>query len=88
MVRIVSQPRDSGSFVMKSTVMVAKGVVSSFGPMGVIGGTLQCVMVLLKGGFPMSFGGNEGPTSYGEVVSIGGLGPGMNGKLSAMIVDI
>ena len=45
MVRIVSQLRDSGSFVIKSTVMVAKGVVSSPGPIGAIGGMLQCVMV-------------------------------------------
>jgi hypothetical protein len=49
---------------------------------------LQYVMVLLKGGVPMSFGGSEEPTSYGEVVSIGGLGLGVNGKLSAVIADI
>jgi hypothetical protein len=54
----------------------------------IIGKPESYVMVLLKGGVPMSFGGSEEPAAYGEVVSIGGLGPGVNGKLSAAIADI
>jgi hypothetical protein len=41
------------------------------------------VMVILKGGVPMSFGGSEEPTAYGELVSIGGLTPDKNKQLSA-----
>lgn len=48
----------------------------------------EYVMILLKGGVPMSFGGSEEPAAYGELVSIGGLGQGVNGKLSAAIADI
>nr|ABR17531.1 unknown [Picea sitchensis] len=54
----------------------------------IIGKPESYVMVLLKGGVPMLFGGSEEPAAYGEVVSIGGLGPGVNGKLSAAIADI
>lgn len=54
----------------------------------IIGKPESYVMVLLKGGVPMSFGGSEESAAYGEVVSIGGLGPGVNGKLSAAIADI
>ena len=46
------------------------------------------VMVVLKGSVPMSFGGTEQPTAYGELVSIGGLNPDVNKKLSAAIASI
>ena len=36
----------------------------------------------------MCFAGTEEPTAYGEVVSIGGLGPDPNKKLSAAISEI
>ncbi|KAG6533977.1 macrophage migration inhibitory factor homolog [Zingiber officinale] len=46
------------------------------------------VMVVLKGSVPISFGGNEQPAAYGELVSIGGLNPDTNKKLSAAIAEI
>lgn len=36
----------------------------------------------------MSFAGSEEPAAYGEVISIGGLGPGVNGKLSSALAEI
>uniref|UniRef100_A0A0C9QMA2 L-dopachrome isomerase n=1 Tax=Wollemia nobilis TaxID=56998 RepID=A0A0C9QMA2_9CONI len=54
----------------------------------VIGKPESYVMVLLKGAVPMSFGGSEEPAAYGELVSIGGLGPSVNGKLSAAVAEI
>ena len=48
----------------------------------------QYVMVVLKGSVPMAFGGTQEPTAYGELVSIGGLNPGVNKKLSAGIASI
>ena len=45
-------------------------------------------MVVLKGSIPISFGGSEQPAAYGELVSIGGLNPDMNKKLSAAIANI
>lgn len=45
-------------------------------------------MVVLKGSVPMSFGGSEQPAAYGELVSIGGLNPDVNKKLSAAVSDI
>jgi len=45
-------------------------------------------MVVLKGSVPMAFGGTEEPAAYGEVVSIGGLNPDTNKKLSAAIASI
>lgn len=42
-------------------------------------------MVVLKGSVPMSFGGTEQPAAYGELVSIGGLSPDVNKKLSGSI---
>lgn len=50
--------------------------------------TLQYVMVVLKGSVPMAFGGTEEPAAYGELVSIGGLNPDTNKKLSAAIASI
>lgn len=48
----------------------------------------QYVMILLNGGVPIAFGGTEEPAAYGELVSIGGLGPTVNGKLSSTIAEI
>jgi hypothetical protein len=45
-------------------------------------------MVVLKGSVPMAFGGTQEPTAYGELVSIGGLNPDVNKKLSAGIASI
>ncbi|KAL6196821.1 hypothetical protein ACLB2K_032434 [Fragaria x ananassa] len=47
-----------------------------------------CVMIVLKGSVPISFGGTEQPDAYGELVSIGGLSPDVNKKLSAAISSI
>ncbi|KAL5669468.1 hypothetical protein ACJX0J_021689, partial [Zea mays] len=46
------------------------------------------VMVVLKGSVPMAFGGTQEPAAYGELVSIGGLNPDVNKKLSAGIASI
>ncbi|XVE99289.1 hypothetical protein REPUB_Repub03eG0185700 [Reevesia pubescens] len=46
------------------------------------------VMIVLKGSVPMSFGGTEQPAMYGELVSISGLNPDTNKKLSATITAI
>jgi hypothetical protein len=48
----------------------------------------QYVMILLNGGVPIAFAGTEEPAAYGELVSIGGLGPDVNGKLSSTIAEI
>jgi hypothetical protein len=48
----------------------------------------QYVMVVLKGSVPMAFGGTQEPAAYGELVSIGGLNPNVNKKLSAGIASI
>ncbi|CAN0879641.1 Macrophage migration inhibitory factor homolog [Linum grandiflorum] len=49
---------------------------------------LQYVMIVLKGSIPIAFGGTEQPAAYGELVSIGGLNPDTNKKLSAAIAAI
>jgi hypothetical protein len=49
---------------------------------------LQYVMILLNGGVPIEFAGTEEPAAYGELVSIGGIGPTVNGKLSSTIAEI
>ncbi|KAH0649928.1 hypothetical protein KY284_029840 [Solanum tuberosum] len=46
------------------------------------------VMILLNGGVPIAFAGTEAPAAYGELISIGGLGPSVNGKLSSTIAEI
>ncbi|XP_024392322.1 uncharacterized protein [Physcomitrium patens] len=46
------------------------------------------VLISLRGGIPMSFGGTEEPAAYGELISIGGVGPDTNKRLSAAISDI
>ncbi|KAE8686921.1 macrophage migration inhibitory factor-like protein isoform X2 [Hibiscus syriacus] len=53
-----------------------------------IGKSEAYVMIVLKGSVPMSFGGSEQPAAYGELVSIGGLNPDVNKKLSAAIAAI
>lgn len=49
---------------------------------------MQYVMIVLKGSVPIAFGGTEQPAAYGELVSIGGLNPDVNKKLSAAIAAI
>ncbi|MED6207571.1 hypothetical protein PIB30_036898 [Stylosanthes scabra] len=49
---------------------------------------LQYVMILLNGSVPIAFAGTEEPAAYGELISIGGLDPSVNGKLSSTIADI
>ncbi|KAK4257740.1 hypothetical protein QN277_007292 [Acacia crassicarpa] len=48
----------------------------------------QYVMILLNGQVPIAFGGTEEPVAYGELISIGGLGPSVNGNLSSTIAEI
>jgi len=45
-------------------------------------------MVSINGSVPMSFAASEEPAAYGELVSIGGIGPGVNGKLSAAVAEV
>lgn len=45
-------------------------------------------MIVVKGSVPIAFGGTEQPAAYGELVSIGGLTPDVNKKLSAAIAEI
>uniref|UniRef100_A0A8R7UI75 Macrophage migration inhibitory factor-like protein n=1 Tax=Triticum urartu TaxID=4572 RepID=A0A8R7UI75_TRIUA len=54
----------------------------------IIGKPENYVMVVLKGSVPMAFGGTQEPAAYGELVSIGGLNPDVNKKLSAGIASI
>ncbi|KAJ3696257.1 hypothetical protein LUZ60_001634 [Juncus effusus] len=54
----------------------------------IIGKPESYVMVSLNGGVPMSFAGTEEPAAYGEVISIGGLGPSVNPKLSSALAEI
>lgn len=49
---------------------------------------LKYVMVLLNGGVPIAFAGTEEAAAYGELISIGGLSPSVNGKLSSIIAEI
>ncbi|XP_073010650.1 uncharacterized protein [Typha latifolia] len=54
----------------------------------IIGKPESYVMISLNGGVPMAFAGSEEPAAYGEVISIGGLGPNVNGKLSSALAEI
>jgi phenylpyruvate tautomerase len=45
-------------------------------------------MVSINGSVPTLFARSEEPAAYGEIMSIGGLGPGVNGKLSAALAEI
>ncbi|KAF5476337.1 macrophage migration inhibitory factor homolog isoform X3 [Juglans microcarpa x Juglans regia] len=69
---------DTSSILSEATSIVAK----------LIGKPEAYVMIVLKGSVPMSFGGTEQPAAYGELVSIGGLNPDVNKKLSAAIATI
>ncbi|XP_039047688.1 macrophage migration inhibitory factor homolog isoform X1 [Hibiscus syriacus] len=69
---------DTSSILSEATSTVAK----------LIGKPEAYVMIVLKGSVPMSFGGTEQPAAYGELVSIGGLNPDVNKKLSAAISGI
>ncbi|VFQ74713.1 unnamed protein product [Cuscuta campestris] len=54
----------------------------------IIGKPESYVMVLLNAGVPIAFSGREAPAAYGEMMSIGGLGPSVNGKLSSTVAEI
>ncbi|KAL3531637.1 hypothetical protein ACH5RR_005158 [Cinchona calisaya] len=54
----------------------------------IIGKPETYVMIVFKGSVPMSFGGTEQLTAYGDLVSIGGLNPDVNKKLNAAISNI
>ncbi|XP_051198962.1 uncharacterized protein [Lolium perenne] len=54
----------------------------------IIGKPESHVMVSIDGSVPTSFARSEEPAAYGEIMSIGGLGPGVNGKLSAALAEI
>eukprot|EP00244_Chara_vulgaris_P014965 TRINITY_DN977_c0_g1_i1.p2 TRINITY_DN977_c0_g1~~TRINITY_DN977_c0_g1_i1.p2 ORF type:complete len:116 (-),score=18.47 TRINITY_DN977_c0_g1_i1:374-721(-) len=54
----------------------------------VIGKPEAYVLVSVKGGVPLSFGGTEEPAAFGEMISIGGIGGAVNKNLSAAITDI
>ncbi|XP_057987935.1 uncharacterized protein LOC110667767 isoform X1 [Hevea brasiliensis] len=54
----------------------------------IIGKPESYVMIVLNGGVPIAFAGTEEPAAYGELISIGGLGPSVNGKLSSTIAEI
>ncbi|XP_028764505.1 macrophage migration inhibitory factor homolog [Neltuma alba] len=69
---------DTSAILSEATSSLAK----------LIGKPEAYVMVVLKGSVPISFGGNEQPAAYGELVTIGGLGPDENKKLSAAISSI
>ncbi|KAJ7518973.1 hypothetical protein O6H91_20G017500 [Diphasiastrum complanatum] len=54
----------------------------------ILGKPENYVMILLQGGVPISFAGDEQPAAYGELVSIGAVGPDTNKKLSKALADI
>eukprot|EP00270_Netrium_digitus_P009972 TRINITY_DN306_c0_g2_i12.p4 TRINITY_DN306_c0_g2~~TRINITY_DN306_c0_g2_i12.p4 ORF type:complete len:116 (+),score=21.39 TRINITY_DN306_c0_g2_i12:476-823(+) len=54
----------------------------------IIGKPESYVMVSVRMGVPIIFGGSEEPAAYGELISIGGLGPDTNKKLSSAISSI
>ncbi|CAO2824188.1 unnamed protein product [Amaranthus hypochondriacus] len=53
-----------------------------------IGKPESYVMVLINGGIPIAFAGTEEAAAYAELISIGGLNPSVNGKLSSLIAEI
>ncbi|KAK2647447.1 hypothetical protein Ddye_014936 [Dipteronia dyeriana] len=69
---------DTSSILSEATSTVAS----------LIGKPEAYVMIVLKGSVPIAFGGTEQPAAYGELVSIGGLNPDINKKLSAAIATI
>ncbi|KAK4423991.1 Macrophage migration inhibitory factor [Sesamum alatum] len=69
---------DTSSILSEASSTVAK----------IIGKPEAYVMIVPKGSVPMAFGGTEQPAAYGELVSIGGLSPDVNKKLSGDIANI
>ncbi|GAB4834040.1 hypothetical protein Ancab_032293 [Ancistrocladus abbreviatus] len=69
---------DTSSILSEATTTVAT----------LIGKPEKYVMIVLKGSVPMAFGGTEGAAACGELLSIGGLNPETNKKLSAAISSI
>ncbi|KAF3329869.1 macrophage migration inhibitory factor [Carex littledalei] len=49
---------------------------------------LNYVMVVLKGSVPICFGGTQQPAAYGELISVGGIDPVTNNKISAAVATI
>ncbi|XP_058100083.1 uncharacterized protein LOC131244589 [Magnolia sinica] len=66
---------DTPSILSEATKTVAK----------IIGKSEAYVMIMLMGSVPMSFGGTEKKTLYDELVSIKGLNPDSNKKLSSAL---
>ncbi|XP_070672152.1 uncharacterized protein [Malus domestica] len=50
--------------------------------------SMTYVMILLNGTPSIAFASTEEPAVYGELISIGGIGPGVNGKLSSTIAEV
>ncbi|KAL3585803.1 hypothetical protein D5086_012670 [Populus alba] len=69
---------DTSSILSEATSEVAK----------LIGKPANYVMIVLKGSIPISLGGTQEPAAFGELVSIGGLGPDVNKNLSFAIASI
>ncbi|PIN01757.1 Macrophage migration inhibitory factor [Handroanthus impetiginosus] len=69
---------DTSSILSEASSSVAK----------LLGKPEAYVMIVLKGSVPMAFGGTEQPAAYGELLSIGGLNPDVNKKLSSAIANI
>ncbi|KAJ6800241.1 macrophage migration inhibitory factor-like protein [Iris pallida] len=53
-----------------------------------IGKPESYVMIVLNGGVPIAFAKTEEPAAYGEIISIGGLSPSVNGKLSSALAEL
>ncbi|KAK7388145.1 hypothetical protein VNO78_22952 [Psophocarpus tetragonolobus] len=54
----------------------------------IIGKPESYVMISLNGGVPIAFAATEDPAAYAELISIGGLSPTVNSKLSSTISEI
>ncbi|KAL2622978.1 hypothetical protein R1flu_003183 [Riccia fluitans] len=46
------------------------------------------VMISVRHGIPMTMGGSEEPAAFAELISIGGLTPSNNKKISAAVSEI
>ncbi|KAK7830685.1 macrophage migration inhibitory factor like protein [Quercus suber] len=81
---------DTSSILSEATSTVAKliGKPESISDKTFLEAITVYVMIVLKGSIPIAFGGTEQPAAYGELVSIGGLNPDVNKKLSAAIATI
>ncbi|CAI9094742.1 OLC1v1030529C1 [Oldenlandia corymbosa var. corymbosa] len=69
---------DTSSILSEATTIIAK----------ITGKSEDHIMVVLKGSVPMSCGKTEHPTAYAELVSVGGLNPENNKKLSASLAEL